>query len=54
MTENYSEAMNLMIEDLYTIRTDIRHQAKLLNCEQELNEIRNDVIEYLKSNLSKN
>ncbi len=48
MTENYSQAIDLMLEDLYTTHSDIRHQAKFLNCEQELNQIRDNMIEYLK------
>jgi hypothetical protein len=49
MNEQQKEAINLMIEDLYTSHNDIRQQAKILNCEQELNKLRDDVVNYLKS-----
>lgn len=48
MTSSYSQAIDLMLEDLYTSHFKIRNEAKLLNCETELNQIRDDVIEYLK------
>jgi hypothetical protein len=49
MTEQQKEAIDLLIEDLYTIHSDIRKNSKVLGCEQELLQIRDDVIEYLKS-----
>lgn len=49
MTKNYSQAIDLMLEDLYTTHSNIRNQAKVLNCENELNEIRNDIVKYLKN-----
>lgn len=49
MTSNYPQAIDLMLEDLYTIHANIRNQAKIMNCEKELNEIRDDIIKYLKS-----
>jgi uncharacterized protein (UPF0305 family) len=49
MTELKKEAINLMLEDLYTIRSDIRERAKVLGCEKELNEIKKCLIEYLDS-----
>jgi hypothetical protein len=49
MTEEQKHAIDLMIEDLYTIRSDIRTHSKMFGCEQELLQIRDDVIEYLKS-----
>lgn len=48
MTTKQSQAINLLIEDLYTSHPEIRNQAKLMNCESELNQIRDDVIRYLK------
>ena len=38
-----------MVEDLYTVHSDIRKEAKMFGCEQELNKIRDDVLEYLRS-----
>jgi hypothetical protein len=49
MTEQQKNALDLMIEDLYTVRIDIRKQSKVLGCEQELNKLRDDVVNYLKS-----
>lgn len=49
MTEQKKEAINLMIEDLYTIHSHIRQQAKILNCEPELIQIREDIVNYLKT-----
>ena len=47
MTELKKEAIDLMLEDLYTIRFDTREKAKVLKCEQELNEIKKSLIDYL-------
>jgi hypothetical protein len=49
MTEQQKHAIELMIEDLYTIRSDIRKESKMFGCEQELLQIRDDVVKYLKS-----
>lgn len=49
MNEQQKHAIELMIEDLYTIHSDIRKEAKMFGCEQELIQIRNDMVEYLKS-----
>jgi hypothetical protein len=48
MTQKQNQAIDLMIEDLYTIHTDIRSQAKELGCEDELNTIKNSVLDYLR------
>lgn len=48
MSQNYTHAIDLMIQDLYTLHSEIRNEAKLLNCELELNQVRDDVISYLK------
>lgn len=48
MNSNYSQAIDLMIQDLYTSHSEIRNEAKMLNCENELLQIRDDVISYLK------
>lgn len=49
MTEIQKHAVELLIEDLYTIHSDIRKEAKMFGCEQELLHLRDDVVEYLKS-----
>jgi hypothetical protein len=49
MTEEQKHAIELMIEDLYTIRSDIRKESKMFGCEQELLQIRDDMVKYLKS-----
>jgi hypothetical protein len=49
MTEEQKHAIDLMIEDLYTVRSDIRKESKIFGCEQELLQIRDDVVDYLKS-----
>lgn len=38
-----------MIEDLYTVRSDIRLMAKEFDCESELEELKVNLIEYLYS-----
>jgi len=49
MTEQKKHAVELMIEDLYTIHSDIRKEAKMFKCEEELLQIRDDIINYLRS-----
>jgi hypothetical protein len=49
MTEEQKHAIELMIEDLYTTHSDIRKEAKMFGCEQELLQLRDNVIDYLKS-----
>jgi len=49
MTEEQKHAIDLMIEDLYTIHSDIRKESKMFGCEQELLQIRDDMVNYLKS-----
>ena len=49
MTEEQKYAIELMLEDLYTIRSDIRKEAKMFGCEPELLQIRDNVVNYLKS-----
>lgn len=48
MISSYSQAIDLMIQDLYTSHSEIRNEAKMLNCETELLRVRDDVISYLK------
>jgi len=49
MTEEQKHAIELMIEDLYTVRSDIRKESKMFGCEPELLQIRDDVVDYLKN-----
>lgn len=49
MTDQQKHAIELLIEDLYTTRSEIRKEAKMFGCEQELLKLRDDVVEYLKS-----
>jgi hypothetical protein len=47
MTENQENAINLIVEGLYSIRPELRTRAKKMNCEQELDEIKDDLLKYL-------
>lgn len=47
MTNAQIEARNLMLEDLHTVHSDIRLEAKKLNCESELENIKELLINYL-------
>lgn len=47
MTQKQNQAIDLMIKDLYTVHTDIRTEAKQLGCEDELDTIKNFVLDYL-------
>jgi hypothetical protein len=49
MTEEQKHAIELLIEDLYTTRSDIRKEAKMFGCEPELLQLRDDVVDYLKN-----
>lgn len=49
MTQRKNQAIDLMIEDLYTVHSDIRLIAKELGCETELEELKVKLIEYLYS-----
>jgi adenosine deaminase len=49
MTEQQKHAVDLLIEDLYTIHSDIRKESKMFGCEQELLKLRDDVVKYLKT-----
>ena len=43
----YKTAIDLMLEDLQQRHSDIRNMAKQLGCENELDSIKIDLIEYL-------
>lgn len=49
MTDQQKYAIDLLIVDLYTIHSEIRKEAKMFGCEEELLKLRDDVVEYLKS-----
>ena len=46
-TKRQIKALDLMLLDLQTIRTDIRNEAKEYECEYELDDWKQDVINYL-------
>jgi len=47
--ENQLKAIDLMLLDVKTSHPEIRIQAKNLSCEDELDKIKNNIIEYLLS-----
>jgi hypothetical protein len=47
MTQKEQQAIDLMLEDLHTTHHEIRTVAKELDCEQELEELRDKMIDYL-------
>ena len=47
MSENKENAIDLIVEGLHSIRPELRTRAKKLNCEQELDEIKDQLIKYL-------
>lgn len=47
MTKKQKEAIDLMLQDLRIKHVDIRNQAKELDCEKELDELKEDLIYYL-------
>lgn len=49
MTQKEQQAIDLLLEDLHTHHYEIRVHAKNLNCEVELEERKNDLINYLQS-----
>lgn len=42
-------ALDLLIEDLNVVHSDIRTRAKTLACENELDNWKNEVLEYLQT-----
>lgn len=46
-TKNQIKALDLLILDLQTIHSEIRMEAKETQCESELNEWKNEVLNYL-------
>jgi len=49
LSQSKKQAIDLMLEDLHTKNVDIRSTAKELRCEEELEEIKLNLIEYLYS-----
>ena len=47
MTQKQKQAIDLLIEDLHTPRYEIRNTAKGLGCEEELEEIKITLLDYL-------
>jgi hypothetical protein len=47
MTQKELQAIDLMLEDLHTTHHEIRTAAKELDCEQELEQLKVSMIEYL-------
>lgn len=47
MDQRKNRAIDLMIEDLHTIHSEIRCRAKGENCENELNAIKIQLLDYL-------
>lgn len=47
MTQKELQAIDLMLEDLHTTHHEIRTVAKELDCEQELEQLKVSMIEYL-------
>jgi hypothetical protein len=48
MNQKENQAIDLMLEDLHTNHYEIRVTAKRLECEDELDRIKNTLINYLK------
>jgi hypothetical protein len=48
MKQKEHQAIDLMLEDLHTSHHEIRIAAKKMNCEKELEIIKNTLIQYLK------
>lgn len=48
MRQLKNKAIDLMIEDLHTIHHEIRIKAKSEGCEQQLDTIKSQLLDYLK------
>jgi hypothetical protein len=46
--DKWKQAIDLMIEDLYTRHIDIRVRAKKYKCEKDLDDIKEQLISYLR------
>lgn len=47
MNQSKSKAIDLMIEDLHTAHHEIRSTAKKQGCEEELDVVKNQLLDYL-------
>ena len=47
LTTKQRNAINLLLEDLHTVHTDIRVEAKKQGCEKELDEYKEEILNYL-------
>lgn len=47
MSEKRILALDLLIEDLHTVHPDIRTRSKEFECEDELNELQFEIIQFL-------
>ncbi|UYA57664.1 hypothetical protein SCREM1_207 [Synechococcus phage S-CREM1] len=48
MTTAEKDALDLLLEDLHTVNSKIRLEAKKLNCEKELDSLKEELIDFLK------
>lgn len=49
LNQSKRQAIDLMLEDLHTKNIEVRTTAKELGCEEELEEIKTNLIDYLYS-----
>lgn len=49
LKQSKNQAIDLMLEDLHTKNIEVRSTAKELGCEEELEELKINLIEYLYS-----
>jgi hypothetical protein len=49
LNQSKNQAIDLMLEDLHTKNIEVRSTAKELGCEEELEELKINLIEYLYS-----
>lgn len=47
MNQKELQALDLMLEDLHTRHYEIRTSARELNCEKELERLKENILEYL-------
>jgi len=48
ISQEYANACDLMVEDLWEVHSRIRVMAKELGCESELEKVKNELLVYLK------
>lgn len=47
MTQKEIQAIDLMVENLHHKDIEIRNATKMLNCEPELDKLKNDILKYI-------